>query len=270
MGEDHEKPSVNVDVGLSAKAEIKGEIPASSMGRFVDALTDAIRPFTESRGLRADQIRLQREDVLIKIALKARRRLELSGIEPRDIPNKTLVPLLEKASLEDPLDEDMLDRWAALLAAESGFPGPNRRWIIDILASLSGWQARLLNNIASAEPKREFFRIERYSRDLSSSEFGATLDLCTGKNVGEIQKLLRRLPGYTLFFDGADIANTNEFELADMPEAAELLHLDTLGLVLVNAGSFTGSEDRNFVLNAQLTPLGFHFTELFIEEDDQI
>ncbi|HKF96322.1 MAG TPA: hypothetical protein VKB96_17365 [Gammaproteobacteria bacterium] len=73
------KSPLNIDVGAKdeAKFEVKAEVPATSAGRFVDAVTDVFRPFSERRGLRADQIRLQREDVLIEIAKKARQRLEL-------------------------------------------------------------------------------------------------------------------------------------------------------------------------------------------------
>src|SRR4051812_36499349 len=113
------KTSINVDFGASAKAELKAEVPASSMGRLVDALTDAIRPFTEARGLKADQIRLQREEVLIEVARRARKRLQIEGITPQPITTKTLVPLLEKASLEEPDDEEMIERWAQLLAIEA-------------------------------------------------------------------------------------------------------------------------------------------------------
>jgi hypothetical protein len=69
--------NVNVDSPVSfkavVKAEIRTEVSKESASRLVDALTDAIRPFTEARGLRADQIRLQREDVLIEIAKKGSR-----------------------------------------------------------------------------------------------------------------------------------------------------------------------------------------------------
>jgi hypothetical protein len=74
MDERRGKPPVSVEVGLKAGLEVKAEIPEKSVGRLVDSLTDLIRPFTEARGLRADQIRLQREDILIEIAKKARLR----------------------------------------------------------------------------------------------------------------------------------------------------------------------------------------------------
>ena len=49
---------IKVEIGAKATVDLKAEVPKESMGRLVDALTDAIRPWTEARGLRADQIRL--------------------------------------------------------------------------------------------------------------------------------------------------------------------------------------------------------------------
>jgi hypothetical protein len=106
------EPKVNVELGASARLEIKTEIPAKSTGRLVDALTDLIRPFSEARGLRGDEIRLQREEVAIEIARRAleRKALEEEAIVP--VANKVLVPLLEQASLEDIDDDVMMERWA--------------------------------------------------------------------------------------------------------------------------------------------------------------
>jgi hypothetical protein len=70
-----EDSSVAIDLGISARASVEArvstEIPAQSTGRLVDAITDIFRPFSKRQGLKADQIRLQREDVLIEIAKKA-------------------------------------------------------------------------------------------------------------------------------------------------------------------------------------------------------
>jgi len=114
---DADKGKVELDVGLSARASLEAkistEIPSQSTGRLVDAVTDVFRPFAERRGLKADPIRLQREDVLIEIAKKAYNRLEIENAVPSPIPTKFLVPFLEKASLEDG-DSYLIDRWADL------------------------------------------------------------------------------------------------------------------------------------------------------------
>jgi hypothetical protein len=146
-----DKGKVELDVGLSARASLEAkistEIPSQSSGRLVDAITDVFRPFTERRGLKADLIRLQREEVLIEIAKKAYRRLEIENVVPSPIPTKFLVPFLEKASLEDG-DSYLIDRWADLLVSCSITPEAARPRFVQILSELGAAEAQLLRNIA--------------------------------------------------------------------------------------------------------------------------
>jgi hypothetical protein len=150
---DEAKPTqspVRVDVGVKAEAklEIKTEIPSESSGHLVDALVDIIRPFSEKRGLRADLIRLQREEVAVAIALKAAERLRISESTPHSIPNKILVPILEKASLEEP-NSELIDWWANLLASTARSPNIKSVTFADVLSQIGGNHARLLDHIAS-------------------------------------------------------------------------------------------------------------------------
>lgn len=145
---------MNVSVEASAKAELslQAEIPKKSMGRLVDALTDMLRPFSEDRGLRADQIRLQREDVAIEIAKKARVRLEIEGAPIGPVENKILLPLIEKSSIEDISDTAMLDRWSVLLANAATSDHVQPRYI-QILSELTSRQANLFEKIMLNENK---------------------------------------------------------------------------------------------------------------------
>ena len=171
------KSSLNVDVGASAKLEVKTRVPAKSAGRLVDALTDIIRPFTEARGLKADRIRLQREDVAIQIAQKARERLA-SKSDANPVPLKVLIPLLEKGSLEEPNDSEMIERWSALLAsAAEGKPVEPR--LVSILGELSGRQAKFLRELAllrvdEVDDPGEFYGHNVYTND--ARHFFAVLD----------------------------------------------------------------------------------------------
>jgi hypothetical protein len=126
--------------------DIKAELPKESTGRLVDALTDIIRPFSETRGLRADQIRLQREEVLIEIAKKARARLEIDGVEVRPIGRKFLVQFLERASSEED-GTVLLDWWAALLSSASKEKNAQRPIFVDFLATISRLEAELLEEL---------------------------------------------------------------------------------------------------------------------------
>jgi hypothetical protein len=130
-----------------AALRISGKIPEKPLGGLVEALTDVIRPFSESRGLRADQIRLQREEVAIKIAKLARERALIDG-HISSVPPKFLVPFLEKASLEDSDNSDMISLWANLLASASrGFQAPMYRFV-SVLSELAPEHARVLRLVA--------------------------------------------------------------------------------------------------------------------------
>jgi hypothetical protein len=140
------KPPMSIDVGLKAQLQVEAKIPKKSVGRLVDSLTDIIRPFTESQGLKADQVRLQREDVCIEIARKARMRAEIEHIELKPVPTKMLIPFLEKASLED-LDNEMRERWVELLLSASQGYYPRHLTYIDILSRLSSNEVILIEKV---------------------------------------------------------------------------------------------------------------------------
>lgn len=146
------KLPVSVDVGLSAKASlnVSTEIPSEVSGELVSALTNIIRPFTENRGLKADRIRLQRMDVAIQIAQKARQIAEIENLQLNPVPTKLMVPFLEKASTEEPEDETMQDRWAALLLSASKNYQPKHLTFVDILGRLSADELKVLEETCFA------------------------------------------------------------------------------------------------------------------------
>lgn len=76
-------------------------------------------PGVDLSEMAAEQVRAWRFKREIKFAKKAMQQLDDGGIDATPVPMRTLVPLLEGATLED--DEGMSDRWASLLAnAASG------------------------------------------------------------------------------------------------------------------------------------------------------
>lgn len=154
MTKETEGGSVNVDVGLSARAEVHAnidvEVPPVAAGRFLDTLTDVLRPFSEGALLISDHVRLQRIDVLKKIAIRSRELLEAEGRIPSPVPNKVLVPLLEKASLEEP-DSELLETWATLLATASERRDSLLPRMIGILAELDGAHVKFLRDICTSD-----------------------------------------------------------------------------------------------------------------------
>jgi hypothetical protein len=155
---------------------IKAEVPSKSVGRLLDAVTDAIRPFTERQGLRADQIRLQREDVLIKIAAKARERLKIEeGIKP--IPNKFLVPFMERASLEEE-DSILIDWWANLLRSAAQDETTRNPIFIDILGKMTPRDAIFLERVWAGSTHHEMAIATSLHHRLESSIARLVLDRC--------------------------------------------------------------------------------------------
>lgn len=150
------EPNSNIRMDIGAKASldvsVKTEIPSQTTGRLIDALTDLIRPFSEARGLRADQIRLQREEILVEVTKLARRRIEIENGKIEPLPTKVLVPLLEKASLEEPSDSYMIDKWANLLASGALRRGIQPR-LISVLSELTTSQATLLESLVLKTPR---------------------------------------------------------------------------------------------------------------------
>lgn len=109
-------------------------------------LQKLLGPAVEEAGLilqeHVRQYRLQNQ---IKILGKAQGMLDKAHISPAAVPLKTLLPLLENASLEQ--EADLQAKWAALLAnasieANAVLPG-----FVEILKQLSPAEARLLDGM---------------------------------------------------------------------------------------------------------------------------
>jgi hypothetical protein len=138
---------VKIDISAKASLEVKADIPTTSVGRFVDAITDIMRPLSEYRGLKGDLLRLQREDVAFEIAKRAQARIALEKRDPKPIALKTLIPLLEKGSQEAPDDDFMIDRWATLLSSAATEDSVPPRFV-NLMGEINRRQALLLLDVA--------------------------------------------------------------------------------------------------------------------------
>jgi hypothetical protein len=150
MGDDGQKSPISVNIGLKAGLEVKAEVPKQSVGRALDALVDVIRPFTEARGLRAEQIRLQRAEIACQIAKIAKQTAEHQELVLTPPPTKFLVPFLEHASLEDQ-DTELHSRWAALLLSASTHYDARQLTFIDIMSRLSSQELSLLEGVCLSD-----------------------------------------------------------------------------------------------------------------------
>jgi Abortive infection alpha len=142
--------SVKIDIGAKLSAELKAEVSKESVGRVVDALLDVIRPFTERRGLIADNVRLQRAEVAYKIAKLALESAQLEHLALNPPPLKFTVPFLEKASLEDQ-DEELHARWSALLVSASTHYDARHLTFTDIMTRLSSDELKLIEEVCLSQ-----------------------------------------------------------------------------------------------------------------------
>ena len=262
MNDREDSSPVKIDLGASARLEVKAEIPSASMGRLVDALTDLIRPFTESRALKADLIRLEREEVLFEIFKKGRARLELEGRQPAALPNKFLIPFLEKASLEEQKSV-LIDKWANLLASAASKNSTDYAWCIGILADLSADDAALLDQMYDhGSEGRDAVHFERFTR----AQVQARFDEVFGRYIEpySMEQLKDWISEFDVAYliDGRDVPNTNEVHFSLDGNELRLSRLEALGLMWVFAESCliqdanTMRNERVFVMAAQLTPKG--------------
>lgn len=94
-----------------------------------------------------DRVRLRRWKAQYKLFEKASQFAEERGIGPQEIPQKALFPLLERATLEDPEDDAMMDRWANLLVASADPAHDVPLGFSEILSQLGPREAQFLDTI---------------------------------------------------------------------------------------------------------------------------
>jgi hypothetical protein len=161
--EDSSDP-LKVEIGAVAKAEAAAKyerktqvsitVPEDVTRAKAQAFLHAISPFTHSLGLIGDWIADARErlkthrlQALTAIAEKARKEIEGRAEEPGEIPLKALLPMLDKASLEEADDETLTTAWGALIASASLDYDPEVIAFSRILSELSPRECLILQRI---------------------------------------------------------------------------------------------------------------------------
>ncbi|RWY82394.1 DUF4393 domain-containing protein [Rhizobium leguminosarum] len=134
---------------LPIKVEVDAKVGEQSSDKLIDAIVDAFSPATETLGLIGDAVRLARVSVAAKITNKAKQIAVENGLQLTTPPLKFLVPFYEKASLEDPADESLIDMWARLLTSAASQYQDRIARFTSILAELGKTQADLLDRIAN-------------------------------------------------------------------------------------------------------------------------
>lgn len=96
--------------------ESTGEVlKTGALADVTDLLKRLAGPAVDELGaMPADRIQVYRLQNLLKIGNKTKRILEDAGVQPKSIPSRYLLPILDTCSFED--DDDLQKRWAGLLA----------------------------------------------------------------------------------------------------------------------------------------------------------
>lgn len=107
----------------------------------------------------ADKVRYRRLKNQVDIFSKTIKMLEGSGLEAKELNLRTLIPLIEKSSIED--DPNLQDRWAKLIANICSSPetGLEPR-LINTLSNLSSTEANILDFIQIEFIKKRKNRFE--------------------------------------------------------------------------------------------------------------
>lgn len=107
-------------------------------------------PATELGQILGDQLRVFRYTNSLRLFKRACEIAAEHGIEPQEVPKRTLLPILQSGSLEE--EPDMAERWAHLLANAAGNPDSVPPMFPRILTELSPQEAAILAEIGvSAE-----------------------------------------------------------------------------------------------------------------------
>ena len=166
-----EKEGVNIDLGLSAKAEITTEIPSEASGRAVHALVDAISPFTETLGLIGDNIRAVRRSRATRRLQLAQQELEVERRHIRPVSETFLIPWVERTS-QDPGEDGMEQIWINLLKSASSDFNPRMKAFPAILSELTGPDVRFLDSACQAaiyDDRQITFAVNRHLQLMQSS-----------------------------------------------------------------------------------------------------
>lgn len=140
---------------MSGEDEVEGAagkginvtVSEAAVDRIVDTGADILKPFAQGLGWFGDWLGQHRE---VQAAKLGQRALELipEGEVVKPVPPKLLIPLIERASLEDPGDEELMDAWASLLAQSSIDYRPEMPSYVSVLSQLTSVHARALEAIA--------------------------------------------------------------------------------------------------------------------------
>lgn len=127
-----------------------GRSGIAAVGRDLAATVGGTSPGREALEWLVDVIRGRRALTQVKVLERTERAICDANLKAGVVPAKLLFPLLEYAGLEDPDDDQMVDRWANLLAnAATTAEGEHIAFPV-VLSQLEPLEARMLDTMHQA------------------------------------------------------------------------------------------------------------------------
>lgn len=138
-------------------------LPKQVLDKTEKFMSKLLGPSVKEYGeLFADKIRFKRLKNQVEIFNKTREILDKNGLEPNELNLKTLIPLIEKSSVEE--NELLQDKWSNLIANIATNPETGLEpKLINTLSSLSFLEAKILDFIFVMFLKN---REKRYKQNL--------------------------------------------------------------------------------------------------------
>lgn len=156
------------------KAGVEGMV-GGIIAPFADLLDKLVGPATEEFGLALrDQVKFVRFKRSVRLLARTKEMFESMRRQPEPIALKVLLPILENGSVEE--DDDLQDRWAALLVNSSLgnqrlLPGAS-----EILKQLSPFEVLLLQMCCdSVHPRGPFLELEKKPMNNTAHQWFAVL-----------------------------------------------------------------------------------------------
>jgi len=140
MSDEPQEPGTDLVRQLTEEA-------SAEVGAFIGTVFGSAS--IEADRLIGDRVGWWRWKQSIKLAKKAKALLDKEGLAAQEVPLRTSVPLMEQASLAE--EQDLVDRWAALLANAASRTVDVPPSFANVLAEIESTAARLLDCIFASQ-----------------------------------------------------------------------------------------------------------------------
>lgn len=240
-------PDINVNVKIPPEVLERLKIPP----RLADFAQRVFGPLAESADWLTDQIRFFRFRSWVKVLTRAEQIAKEAGIEPKQLPIKFLVPLMEKCSLEDE-ESELIELWARLLVSAANDFESKHALYVGILSQMGSNEALLLGHVWEHAKNKSYSELDILLRLYDQGQYWGSESLEDIERQGE---------GFTMIV-GSRSPVTEKLRGAGTEEqnVYSLLVLERQNLIKIQSYTAPRGPDReDFVIKVVLTPLGFDF-----------